>query len=75
MSGVTNLANTPGSAVSKMPEAQPLIMKDPNSKEEQNRVFSYLLKLNSGRAGEGAHGPEDHGDGVGGNLQDRRRGQ
>jgi hypothetical protein len=34
--------------VSKLPEAQPMIMKDPNSKEEQNRVFSYLLKLNSG---------------------------
>ena len=45
---ITRQANTPGSAVSKLPEAQPLIMKDPNSKEEQNRVFSYLLKLNSG---------------------------
>ena len=31
-----------------MPEAQPLIMKDPNNKEEQNRVFSYLLKLGAG---------------------------
>jgi hypothetical protein len=46
--GVTREANTPGSYVSKLPEAQPMIMKDPNSKEEQNRVFSYLLKLNSG---------------------------
>ena len=46
--GVTREANTPGSYVSKLPAAQPLIMKDPNSKEEQNRVFSYLLKLNSG---------------------------
>jgi Protein of unknown function (DUF3604) len=45
---ITRQANTPGSAVSKLPEAQPMIMKDPNSKEEQNRVFSYLLKLNSG---------------------------
>ncbi len=43
--GVTREANTPGSYVSKLPEAQPMIMKDPNSKEEQNRVFSYLLKL------------------------------
>ena len=43
--GVTKQANTPGSYVSKLPEAQPMIMKDPNSKEEQNRVFSYLLKL------------------------------
>ena len=43
--GVTREANTPGSYVSKLPEAQPMIMKDPNSAEEQNRVFSYLLKL------------------------------
>jgi Protein of unknown function (DUF3604) len=46
--GVTREANTPGSYVSKLPEAQPMIMKDPTSKEEQNRVFSYLLKLNAG---------------------------
>jgi Protein of unknown function (DUF3604) len=46
--GVTKEANTPGSYVSKLPAAQPMIMKDPNSKEEQTRVFSYLLKLNSG---------------------------
>ena len=46
--GVTKEANTPGSYVSKLPEAQPMIMKDPTSQEEQNRVFSYLLKLNSG---------------------------
>jgi hypothetical protein len=46
--GVTREANTPGSYVSKLPEAQPMIMKDPNSQEEQQRVFTYLLKLNSG---------------------------
>ncbi|MBE2244566.1 MAG: DUF3604 domain-containing protein [Burkholderiaceae bacterium] len=46
--GVTREANIPGSYVSKLPAAQPMIMKDPNSSEEQNRVFSYLLKLNSG---------------------------
>ena len=46
--GVTKQANTPGSYVSKLPEAQPMIMKDPTSTEEQNRVFSYLLKLNAG---------------------------
>ncbi len=46
--GVTREANTPGSYVSKVPEAQPMIMKDPNSSAEQNRVFSYLLKLGSG---------------------------
>jgi len=43
--GITKQANTPGSYVSKLPEAQPMIMKDPNSQAEQQRVFSYLLKL------------------------------
>ena len=43
--GVTREANMPGSYVSKLPEAQPMIMKDPNSSEEQNKVFSYLLHL------------------------------
>ncbi len=46
--GVTKQANTPGSYVSTLPAAQPMIMKDPTSQDEQNRVFSYLLKLNSG---------------------------
>jgi hypothetical protein len=46
--GVTKQANTPGSYVSKLPEAQPLILKDPNSQADVQRVFSYLLKLNSG---------------------------
>ena len=46
--GVTKQANTPGSYVSTLPEAQPMIMKDPTSTEEQNRVFSYLLKLGAG---------------------------
>ena len=45
--GVTKEANTPGSAVSKMPEAQPLVMKDPNSAAEQEKVFLYLLSLSS----------------------------
>jgi len=43
--GVTKQANTPGSYVSKLPAAQPLIIKDPNNQEDLNRVFSYLLKL------------------------------
>ncbi len=43
--GVTRQANTPGTFVSKVPEAKPLIMKDPNSQEEQQRVFLYLLSL------------------------------
>src|SRR5271157_5093744 len=37
--GVTKEANTPGSAISKMPEAKPLIMQDPNSSAEVQRVF------------------------------------
>ena len=43
--GVTKQANIPGSYVSTLPAAQPMIMKDPNSSAEQNAVFSYLLKL------------------------------
>jgi hypothetical protein len=46
--GVTKQANTPGSYVSKLPEAQPMIMKDPSSTAEQNRVFTYLLGLTNG---------------------------
>ncbi len=46
--GVTKQANTPGSYVSTLPEAQPMIMKDPNSAAEQNQVFSYLLSLTLG---------------------------
>ncbi len=42
---VTKEANTPGSAISKMPEAQPLILKDPNSAADQQKVFLYLLSL------------------------------
>ena len=46
--GITKQANTPGSAVSKLPEAQDLILKDPNNQADVNKVFSALLKLNSG---------------------------
>ncbi len=35
--GVTRMANTPGSAISKMPEAQPLILKDPNDRRNSRR--------------------------------------
>jgi Protein of unknown function (DUF3604) len=45
--GVTKEANTPGSAISKLPDAQPLILKDPNNAEEQQKVFLYLLSLTS----------------------------
>ena len=43
--GVTKQANTPGSTISKMPEAQPLILKNPNDPAEQQRVFLFLLSL------------------------------
>src|SRR5262245_32715030 len=43
--GVTKEANTPGSALSKLPEAQPLILKDPNDQAELQRAFTYLLSL------------------------------
>jgi len=45
--GITKEANTPGSFVSKLPEAKPLIMKDPNNAEEVQKVFLYLLSLTS----------------------------
>jgi len=45
--GVSKEANTPGSALSKLPEAQGLILKDPNNPEDVQRVFLYLLSLTS----------------------------
>jgi hypothetical protein len=45
--GVTKEANIPGSAISKLPEAQPMILHDPNNAAEQNKVFLYLLSLTS----------------------------
>ena len=41
--GVMKEANTPGSAVSKLPAAKPLIVKDWNDKAEVQKVFLYLL--------------------------------
>jgi len=43
--GITKAANTPGSAVSKMAAAQPLILKDPNNPEDVQKVFMYLVGL------------------------------
>ena len=43
--GVTKMANTPGSPVSKLPEAQPLILKDPNNPADVQKVFLYLVSL------------------------------
>src|SRR5215471_12849590 len=45
--GVTKEANIPGSAISKIPEAQPMILKNPNDPVEQQKVFLYLLSLTS----------------------------
>jgi Protein of unknown function (DUF3604) len=43
--GIAKMANTPGSAVSKMPQAQPLILKDPNNPADVEKVFMYLVSL------------------------------
>src|SRR6266852_3327861 len=40
--GVVNLANEPGSAVSKIPEAAPLVLKA-RTKEEMERVALYAI--------------------------------
>lgn len=45
--GVTKQANTPGSPISKLPEAAPMILKDPNNPAEVQKVFLYLLSLTS----------------------------
>jgi len=46
--GVTKQANTPGSLVSKIPEAQPLILQDPNNQADVQKTFSYLVNLMAG---------------------------
>ncbi len=43
--GVTKQANTPGSPLSKLPEAQPLILQDPNNQAEVQKTFTYLVNL------------------------------
>jgi opacity protein-like surface antigen len=55
--GITAEANTPGSAVSKMPQAQPLILKNPNDQAEIQRAFTYLVGLNSGPPRESVYEP------------------
>jgi Protein of unknown function (DUF3604) len=45
--GVVNLANEPGSAVSKLPAAQPLILKA-RTKEEMERVALYIINTLGG---------------------------
>ena len=46
--GVTKEANTPGSALSKLPAAQPLILKDPNNQADIQKVFTYLVNMLAG---------------------------
>ena len=46
--GVTKQANTPGSAVSKIPAAQPLILHDPNNQAEVQKTFTYLVNMMAG---------------------------
>jgi len=46
--GVTKEANTPGTPLSKLPEAQPLIVRNPKDPAEVQRAFLFLLKMMSG---------------------------
>ena len=70
---VTKAANTPGSAISKMPEAQPLILKDPNNSAELQKVFLYLLSLTSKPPIKAFMSPEVAGSALEGKCYDRRR--
>ena len=56
--GVTKEANTPGSAISKLPEAQPLILKDPNNKADVQKVFTYLVNMLAGAPVKALMSPE-----------------
>ena len=73
--GVTKEANTPGSYVSKLPEAQPMIMKDPNSSGRAKPGLLVPAQACCEPAGEGVHESEGHFHGVEGQRQDRRREQ
>src|SRR5271166_4043414 len=46
--GVTKQANTPGSPLSKLPEAQGLILTDPNNQADIQKVFTYLVNMLAG---------------------------
>jgi hypothetical protein len=56
--GVTKAANTPGSVVSKIPEAQPLILQDPNSQADVQKTFTYLVNMMSGAPVKALMSPE-----------------
>jgi len=56
--GVTKEANTPGSALSKLPEAQPLILTDPNNQADVQKVFTYLVNMSQGSPVKALMSPE-----------------
>jgi hypothetical protein len=56
--GVTKAANTPGSYVSKLPQAKPLILKDPNDQAEVQKTFTYLVNLMAGEPVKAFMSPE-----------------
>ena len=56
--GVTKEANTPGSELSKLPAAQPLILKDPNSQADITKVFNYLVNMLNGAPVKSLMSPE-----------------
>ena len=55
--GVTKEANTPGSVLSKMPEAQPLILKDPNNQGGGPEDLHLPRKTDGRSSGESLHEP------------------
>ena len=73
--GVTKEANTPGSAISKMPEAQPLILKDPNNQADVQKVFTYLVNMMSKPPVKAFMSPEIAGIHLEGHRPDRGREQ
>jgi hypothetical protein len=56
--GVTKEANTPGSALSKLPAAQPLILKDPNNQADIQKTFTYLVNMLGGAPVKALMSPE-----------------
>ena len=69
--GVVKLANDPSSPISKMPAAQPLILKN-NSQEEVTRSTLYAIKLLARRAGQGTDESRGRPHGLGREHRIRR---
>src|SRR4029450_4328694 len=55
--GVIRLANDPSSPISKLPAAQPMIVRS-DTTEEKNRVFNYLVRLMGGPPNKSLMSPE-----------------